>query len=90
MLMVGMTCAKNAAVPLVFAEGVDVTFIYEPIAGCDISLPPASPGVTAGATGRGGGKMPSTAGSALLPVEVSVTIVRCHVLPVARSVEPLW
>ena len=36
MLMIrGVVCAKNAAAPLIFANGVDATFISEPIAGLE-------------------------------------------------------
>ena len=35
--MVGVNCAMNAAAPLVFVDGVDVTLILEPIAGWDLS-----------------------------------------------------
>ena len=54
MIMIGVTCSKNEAAPLVFADGVDVAFIYAPIAGCEILLPLASPGVKAGSTGGAG------------------------------------
>jgi hypothetical protein len=54
----GVICAKNAAAPLIFSDGVDATFISEPIAGCGVSLPTDSPDVTAGAAWGVGGCRP--------------------------------